>query len=401
MTQDKLNVIYAREPIPLAVTKSIFLAGPTPRNSTVKSWRPGAIKILEALGFNGHVYVPEDRGGIFKGDYTDQVEWESKALSAADVIVFWVPRNMQTMPALTTNVEWGIWADSGKAVLGCPPEAENVRYMQVMAERLKVPVAQTLDGVLTKALELLGDGAFRVNGEVTVPLLVWTHPTFQLWYASQKAAGNRLESAKVLWNFRVGPNREKVFCWVLHVEVWIASENRIKSNEFVLGRTDLSAITLFYRPEDKKGTSDYFFDTEVLLVREFRSPARTHSGDILELPGGSSKENLEPLQTALAELEEETSFSVNPLRVFDLGTRQVAGTLAAHATTLFFARLTEEERDQLRATSASGKTFGVETDTERTHIELTSIRQILSSPSVDWATLGMILASILTNGTHK
>ncbi len=39
--------------------KSIFLAGPTPRNKEVKSWRGEALEILQRLGFDGVVYVPE------------------------------------------------------------------------------------------------------------------------------------------------------------------------------------------------------------------------------------------------------------------------------------------------------------------------------------------------------
>ena len=39
--------------------KSIFLAGPTPREKDIISWRNEAIKILENLGFDGIVYVPE------------------------------------------------------------------------------------------------------------------------------------------------------------------------------------------------------------------------------------------------------------------------------------------------------------------------------------------------------
>jgi hypothetical protein len=39
--------------------KSIFLAGPTPRTPGIISWRKEACEILEELGFNGIVYVPE------------------------------------------------------------------------------------------------------------------------------------------------------------------------------------------------------------------------------------------------------------------------------------------------------------------------------------------------------
>ena len=39
--------------------KSIFLAGPTPRNNSAISWRTNACKPLKLLGFDGVVYVPE------------------------------------------------------------------------------------------------------------------------------------------------------------------------------------------------------------------------------------------------------------------------------------------------------------------------------------------------------
>ena len=39
--------------------KSIFLAGPTPRGENVESWRTKACNIIEQLGFDGIVYVPE------------------------------------------------------------------------------------------------------------------------------------------------------------------------------------------------------------------------------------------------------------------------------------------------------------------------------------------------------
>jgi calcineurin-like phosphoesterase family protein len=72
---------------------------------------------LESLGFNGTVFVPERSDKTVKIDYFDQVEWEYAALNEAKVIVFWVPRDMKTMPAFTTNVEFGLWIAKGKKVL--------------------------------------------------------------------------------------------------------------------------------------------------------------------------------------------------------------------------------------------------------------------------------------------
>ena len=381
-----------------------MLCGPTPRDKETKSWRPEALKILEGLGFDGHVFVPEPRDGRVFGDYVDQVEWETSALHQADVIVFWIPRDLKSLPGFTTNVEWGIWADTGKVVLGTPPDAQKVQYLQHMATKLKVANYSTLDTTLEDAVKSLGEGSLRVGGEAQVPLLVWEHPTFQRWYKSQTAAGNRLDSARVLWTFRVGQQLDKVFFWCLHVGMWITAENRPKTNEFVLGRSDTSSVALLYRPEEEG--SSYLWDTEVLLVKEFRSPARTDSGYVIELPGGSAKEDKgETRRVAIEELHEETSFTLDPNRLKELGTLQLAATLSAHTSTLFYARITKAERDKLVAIAKSGETFGVEADTEKTYVEIFKLKNLVTAPEmgrgwvsvVDWSTLGMILWSLINS----
>lgn len=50
-----MQVIHALQKLP----KSIFLAGPTPRDKNTPSWRPQALEILRDMGFGGPVYVPE------------------------------------------------------------------------------------------------------------------------------------------------------------------------------------------------------------------------------------------------------------------------------------------------------------------------------------------------------
>ena len=111
--------------------KSIFLAGPTPRSTDVISWRGEAIKILDELGFDGIVYVPELEHDNRTFDYNNQVWWEREALHAASVIVFWVPRKKENMPALTTNVEFGYWVskDPNKVIYGRPDDSESNRYL--------------------------------------------------------------------------------------------------------------------------------------------------------------------------------------------------------------------------------------------------------------------------------
>jgi hypothetical protein len=145
----KMNVVYALQPL----RQSIFLAGPTPRSSEVESWRPDALTRLGKLGFVGDVYVPEGQDWVAGGSYDAQVLWEWEALKQASVIVFWVPREITTMPAFTTNVEFGDWVKSGKVILGAPNDAPKMNYLIMLAKKYGVPCFDTLDDTLAAAVE--------------------------------------------------------------------------------------------------------------------------------------------------------------------------------------------------------------------------------------------------------
>ena len=165
-----MEMIYARESLPDRVTRTVFLAGPTPRSRDTASWRPDALDALRRLGFDGHVFVPEPRDGPWQPGYEDQIEWEDAALSRADVILFWIPRDLARLPGLTTNDEFGFWKgrDPARVILGAPEGAASVRYQQHYAAKLGIPVCKSLDQAARAALELLGDGAARSGGECLV-----------------------------------------------------------------------------------------------------------------------------------------------------------------------------------------------------------------------------------------
>lgn len=114
--------------------KSIFLAGPTPRGENAKSWRTEACKILEELGFDGVVYVPEYSTWKPKEDYVDQAMWERVGLTEATVILFWIPRSLPDMAGFTTNVEFGYWLHSNKVIYGRPDGAPKTKYLDWLYE---------------------------------------------------------------------------------------------------------------------------------------------------------------------------------------------------------------------------------------------------------------------------
>ncbi|HLD18063.1 MAG TPA: nucleoside 2-deoxyribosyltransferase domain-containing protein [Patescibacteria group bacterium] len=387
-----MQIIYAKEEAPQKFSKSIFLAGPSPRNPSHPNWRPEALTILEDMGYDGTVFLPIPRDGDWGLDYDAQVDWETRHLNMSDVVVFWVPRDMRDLPALTTNVEFGMFYDSGKAVLGYPEGACHMHYLAHHARKEQVPIHGSLESTLHAAVEKIGTGAERTGGERMVPFHIWCLPHFQRWLKAQKEAGNRLDGARLLWSFRVGPAQAQPFpfAFALHVDVYITSEGRHKTNEFIIARPDIATIVAYRKRFP-------FMDTDVVLIREFRSPAGTTDGFIHEVPGGSSwKSNEDFSVLAVRELNEETGFSVDPTRLRPLGARQLCGTLSVHQAHVFACEVTEGELISLRQQKEHGMVCGVVEDTERTYVEVYRLGDLLDSASneVDWSMIGMILTAV-------
>lgn len=386
-----MQVIYAQEAFPEQVTSSIFLAGPTPRSPSVPSWRPLALALLEQAGFTGTVFLPEPRGGVW-GDYMGQVEWESEGLNRADCILFWIPRDLTPdetgypkMGALTTNDEWGTWKTSGKVVLGTPPptKAMHVTYQRYYADKYHAPCFTSLAETVECAVRRVTPGASRVAEECQIPLYVWKTPSFQGWYQSMRNAGNRLDKARVVWTLQFG--EEPPILWALDASVFVASEGRVANTEVVVGRPDVSTVVLWSRAASLR-------ETEVLIVREFRSAVRTPDGTVRALPGGSSKEHGTALQTAVEELKEETGFGLPENRLVQLPQRQVAASISTFCSDTFCAEISSAEMAQLKA--ARGSMHGVAADGEQTFVEVATVGALLDQPLTDWATLGMIFNAL-------
>lgn len=152
-----MKPVYALERPESASARSLFLAGPSPRGRGEHDWRKAALAHLDAAGFDGTVYLPLPRDGLYRPDYDHaaQIDWELEYLETAAVIVFWIPRDLTALPGFTTNVEFGRFSRSGRAVLGYPRGAPKMRYLHHLAERDEVPVFHTLADTLDAALARL------------------------------------------------------------------------------------------------------------------------------------------------------------------------------------------------------------------------------------------------------
>jgi 8-oxo-dGTP pyrophosphatase MutT (NUDIX family) len=378
-------VVYAHEAAPPTLRASIFLAGPTPRDADTPSWRPEALRLLAERGFDGVVFVPEPRDGGWAREYDAQVEWEEAHLHMADVVLFWLPRELQRMPGLTTNDEWGTFKHSGKVVFAAPPSAAKVRYQRYYAEKLRAPLADSLDAAIGHSLAMIGEGASRHLGEREVPLHVWRTSAFQRWYAAQRAAGNRLDGARLEWLCRSGPGRSWLFLWALRVNVHVTAEGRNKRSEVVIARPDVAAVVMYAR-------GDVPAATRVVLVREFRSAVRNAAGMVVELPSGSSFDDaLPPVLVAAEEVHEETGLRVAAERLRPIAARQVAATLLSHHAHVFAVELTADEMTWLEDHAHEIRGVG---GSERTQVQIRRVDELLAGDDVDWSALGMILAAL-------
>lgn len=378
------TVVHALEQPPASFEKSIFLAGPSPRNPQTPSWRPDAIRVLEESGYDGVIFVPEHRSNKWHGDKLSQMRWEDEYMRVADCILFWIPRNMETMPALTTNVEFGRWEASGKIVLGAPKAAVKNEYLLHHAYMNGIPVGETLERTVELSL-MIANGAepFRHNGFREIPTPILQTASFQRWLTAQESAGNKIHHVQPLLTFRVGPGRQVVLFWALHVNMFVTAENRYKKNEVVIARPDVSAVVLYQRATNLD-------DSIVVLVREYRTTATNSSGYVYEVPSGSNIFNdSNPHEQAIAEVREETSLTIDSSRMQPHGSRQLVATMSTHHAYMYSVALTDAEIATLR--EQADKPCGVIGESERTYVHVTTLGEIRSSDNVDWSTLGMIL----------
>src|SRR6266404_785175 len=139
-----MKILYANEECEnIEDYYSVFIAGPTVRNNETKSWRPDLINELSKLNplyfKNTIILSPECRNDIWLDNYDNQISWEQKHLEIADLLIFWVPRELNHMPAFTTNIEFGMYInDLNKDVIyGRPENSPKNKYLDYCYDKFR------------------------------------------------------------------------------------------------------------------------------------------------------------------------------------------------------------------------------------------------------------------------
>ncbi len=156
-------ITYTSPEQPISFEKpSLFLAGAI---TGAADWQTEAVKLLDsafATCFN-----PRRQDGFASPDhpeylsrYEEQVEWEHRYLLAADVVLFWLPKEAQ---AITTRFELG-WlfgmrfgADPATRPLavGIEPGVTGDTYYRIVLPKFDIPVHTTLEATCARACELV------------------------------------------------------------------------------------------------------------------------------------------------------------------------------------------------------------------------------------------------------
>lgn len=147
------RIIQVFDALPSTDQRLLYLAGPVPRKSAEPAWHDDAITECRKAEFDATIAVPRLPAGTSE-DPDAQVVWEHAAMSRADALLFWIPRVLWELPGLTTNLEWGVWHDSGKAVLGAPAGTPRMRYLRFYAQQAGAPQAESLAETARLAVQI-------------------------------------------------------------------------------------------------------------------------------------------------------------------------------------------------------------------------------------------------------
>lgn len=73
----------------------------------------------------------------------------------ADIVLFWIPRNLKILPGFTTNIEFGYWygKDYKKIKMGFPLDAENMDYIHKKCEDVGIVCETKLKSLIKQTIK--------------------------------------------------------------------------------------------------------------------------------------------------------------------------------------------------------------------------------------------------------
>jgi len=141
------SVVFAPHRVDLSGKgKSIFLAGSIDEGKAV-DWQTSITQKLSNLPVTILNPRRPDWDSSWEEDiafepFREQVEWEQDMLQAADVIaLYFAPASKAPISLL----ELGLFARTGKMVVACPPGYWKRGNVQIVCERLKVELVDSID----------------------------------------------------------------------------------------------------------------------------------------------------------------------------------------------------------------------------------------------------------------
>jgi hypothetical protein len=137
---------------------TIFLAGAIDQGQA-EDWQEKVARALD--GFDITILNPRREHWDPSWDQTpenpqfrEQVNWELDAQEAADMVLFVFTKDSK---APITFLEFGLYAPKKDAVVCCEEGFYRSGNIQIVAERLKVPVYDNLDDMLVDLKTVLGE----------------------------------------------------------------------------------------------------------------------------------------------------------------------------------------------------------------------------------------------------
>ncbi len=163
------RVVHAPQRVDLSgKSKSIFLAGSIDQGHAL-DWQASITTKLSNLPVTILNPRRPDWDASWREDvsfqpFREQVEWEQDMLEAADVIALYFAR--ETMAPISL-LELGLFARTGKMVVACPPGYWKRGNVQIVCQRLKIELVDSVDelvkGVERKVHDLLVEAKVGKN----------------------------------------------------------------------------------------------------------------------------------------------------------------------------------------------------------------------------------------------